>query len=133
MHITYYENQGTLNSKKNGIVTMYKEMAKAGKLVRVSEFDMGYEDASGNKLQYDQLTEEQQKNMADYWNWNIRAYLENVPSELQWGFCVWSPTDSQKGSGWRAGEPIGLWNLQWQRKHAYAGFAEGLQGKDYQK
>jgi len=32
-------------------------------------------------------------------------------------------------SFWRAGEPIGLWDLNYYRKHAYAGYADGLAGK----
>ncbi|MBM6720377.1 carboxypeptidase-like regulatory domain-containing protein [Bacteroides gallinaceum] len=37
--------------------------------------------------------------------------------------------DSPVESGWRANQPIGLWNLQYQRKPAYAGFANGLAGE----
>ncbi|MDE6794299.1 MAG: endo-1,4-beta-xylanase, partial [Muribaculaceae bacterium] len=47
MHISYYENSGTLASKKNAITNMFKLMAASGKLVRVSEFDMGYVNANG--------------------------------------------------------------------------------------
>ncbi|MGI5834850.1 MAG: T9SS type A sorting domain-containing protein, partial [Bacteroidales bacterium] len=31
-------------------------------------------------------------------------------------------------SGWRANTPVGIWTLDWYRKHAYAGFARGLGG-----
>ncbi|NLT03398.1 MAG: hypothetical protein GXY09_06020, partial [Bacteroidales bacterium] len=35
-------------------------------------------------------------------------------------------TDSPTNSGWRANTPVGLWTLDWYRKHTYAGFARGL-------
>ena len=38
----------------------------------------------------------------------------------------WCATDSPANSGWRAGLPVGLWDLDYYRKHTYAGFAAGL-------
>ncbi|MDE6291193.1 MAG: endo-1,4-beta-xylanase, partial [Muribaculaceae bacterium] len=59
MHISYYENSGTQNSKKNAITNMFKLMAASGKLVRVSEFDMGYVNASGRDVPTSEMTEQQ--------------------------------------------------------------------------
>ncbi|MDE6655219.1 MAG: endo-1,4-beta-xylanase, partial [Muribaculaceae bacterium] len=67
MHISYYENSGTQNSKKNAITNMFKLMAASGKLVRVSEFDMGYVNASGRDVPTGEMTEKQHQNMADYY------------------------------------------------------------------
>jgi endo-1,4-beta-xylanase len=36
---------------------------------------------------------------------------------------------SPDNASWRAGEKIGLWNLQFMRKPSYSGFADGLAGK----
>ena len=34
-------------------------------------------------------------------------------------------------SGWRAGLPVGLWDLDYYRKHTYGGFAAGLGAPEY--
>lgn len=132
MHISYYENAGTLNSKKNAITKMFELMAASGKLVRVSEFDMGYVNAAGQDVSTSQMTEQQHKNMADYYEWIIKEYLRLIPAEQQWGICFWCPTDSPAYSGWRANTPVGIWTLDtFYRKHVYAGIVRGLGGVVY--
>ena len=133
MHIKYYENKQTLESKKKGIQNMLKIMAETGKLVRISELDMGYVDADGKDVTTAQLEKlpidervAKEKAMAEYYKWIIEQYFTIVPVSQQYGICQWSLTDSPTDSGWRPGEPVGLWNLNYQRKPAYGGFADGL-------
>ena len=128
MHISYYENSGTQNSKKNAITNMFKLMAATGKYVRVSEMDMGYVNASGKDVPTANMTEAQHKNMANFYEWIIKEYFRLVPPEQQWGICQWCPTDSPSNSGWRANTPVGIWDLNYYRKHVYAGFVRGLGG-----
>ncbi len=129
MHISCYADAQTQESKKAAIVNMFKLMAASGKLVRVSELDMGYVDASGKSVQTADMTEEQHKQMADLYKSVVKAYLENVPVAQQWGICQWCATDAPTDSGWRKGEPVGLWDRDYYRKHTYAGFADGLAGQ----
>jgi GH35 family endo-1,4-beta-xylanase len=129
MHISYYENSGTQNSKRNAITNMFKLMAATGKYVRVSEMDMGYVDASGRDVATANMTEAQHKRMADYYEWIIKEYFRLVPPAQQWGICQWCPTDSPANSGWRANTPVGIWDINYYRKHVYAGFVRGLGGK----
>ena len=129
MHISCYANPQTQESKKAAIVNMFKLMAASGKLVRVSELDMGYVDANGNPVKTGDMTEEQHKQMAEHYKFVIKAYLENIPANQQWGICQWCATDAPGDSGWRKGEPVGLWDKDYYRKHTYAGFADGLAGK----
>ena len=135
MHISYYENPQTLESKKKGIQNMLKIMAETGKLVRISELDMGYVDAEGNDVTTAQLEKlpidervAKEKAMAEYYKWIIEQYFAIVPTSQQYGICQWCLTDSPTDSSWRKGLPVGLWNLNYQRKPAYGGFAEGLSG-----
>ena len=128
MHISYYENSGTQASKKNAITAMFTLMAATGKYVRVSEMDMGYVDASGNNVPTASMTEGQHRNMASFYEWIIKEYLRIVPAEQQWGICQWCVTDSPSNSGWRANTPVGIWDLNYYRKHVYAGFVRGLGG-----
>ena len=136
MHISYYENPQTLESKKKGIQNMLKIMAETGKLVRISELDMGYVDADGNDVTTAQLEKlpidervAKEKAMAEYYKWIIEQYFAIVPPAQQYGICQWCLTDSPANSSWRGGQPVGLWNLNYQRKPAYGGFADGLAGK----
>ncbi len=126
MHISCYENPSTQASKQKHVEQMFKLMAASGKLVRVSELDMGFESYSG-PVSTSQMTEAQHKMMADYYEWIIKKYFEIIPPEQQWGICQWCATDSPANSGWRANTPVGLWTLNtFYRKHTYAGFACGL-------
>ena len=129
MHISCYGNPQTQENKKKGIENMLKLMAASGKMVRISELDMGYVDANGTPLKTTDLTEEQHKEMAALYTWIIKKYFEIVPVSQQWGICQWCITDAPDDSGWRKGEPVGLWDLNYNRKHTYAGFADGLAGK----
>ena len=133
MHISYYENPQTLESKKKGIQNMLKIMAETGKLVRISELDMGYVDADGKDVTTAQLEKlpieervAKEKAMAEHYKWIIEQYFKIVPVSQQYGICQWCLTDSPTDSGWRPGQPVGLWNLNYQRKPAYGGFADGL-------
>ena len=136
MHISYYENPQTLESKKKAIQNMLKIMVESKKLVRISEIDMGYVDDKGNDVTTAQLEKlpidervAKEKAMAEYYKWIIEQYFEIVPVEQQYGICQWCLTDSPTDSGWRPGQPVGLWNLNYQRKPAYGGFADGLANK----
>lgn len=133
MHISYYENPQTLESKKKAIQNMLKIMAETGKLVRISEIDMGYVDKDGKDVTTAQLEKlpieervAKEKAMAEHYKWIIEQYFKIVPVSQQYGICQWCLTDSPTDSGWRPGQPVGLWNLNYQRKPAYGGFADGL-------
>ena len=128
MHISYFENSGSLNTLKEAITGMFTVMANSGKLVRVSEMDMGYKDANGNTVTTDKLTEEQHKKMADFYEWIFKEFFRIVPAKQQWGICQWCPTDAPEFGGWRANEPVGIWDINYYRKHVYAGFVRGLGG-----
>ena len=128
MHISFNKNTTSHNALKNAITGMFQVMAKSGKLVRVSEMDMGYNDASGNNVPTSKMTDAQHKEMADFYEWIIKEYFRLIPAAQQWGICQWCPTDSPANSGWRANTPVGIWDLDYYRKHVYAGFVRGLNG-----
>lgn len=133
MHISCYADPKTQESKKNHIVKMLELMAGSGKLCKISELDMGYVDAAGNSVTYDQMTEEQHKEMRDLYTFVLQKYFEIIPAAQQYGITQWCATDSPKDSGWRPGCPTGLWDLNYLRKHTYAGFAVGLGAPEYWK
>ncbi len=129
MHVSYNMNPEAQARQEEHIVKMYQLLAQSGKLVRVTELDMGIVDAEGNSIKTADLTFEQKQAMADFYKFIVEKYFEIIPVDQQYGICAWAQTDSPEGSGWRAGEPIGLWDLNLSRKPAYGGFADGLAGK----
>ena len=133
MHISCYENPQTQESKKNAIENMLKLMAESGKLVRISELDMGYVDANGKEVKTADMTEEQHKEMRALYEFVVKKYLELIPENQQWGICQWCATDSPANSGWRPGLATGLWDSDYYRKHTYGGFAAGLGAPEYWK
>ena len=133
MHISCFENNTHQNNIKKHITQMFQLMANSGKLVRVSELDMGYVRGSnrwGASSKTNELTEAEHKKMADFYEWIIKEYFRIIPPEQQWGICQWCTTDAPANSGWRGGEPVGIWDINNYRKHVYAGFVRGLNGSE---
>lgn len=131
MHISCYADPVKQESVKNHIVKMLELMKESEKLCKISELDMGYVDAAGKDVTYDQMTEEQHKEMRDLYTFVLKKYFEIIPIDKQYGITQWCATDSPKDSGWRPGLPVGLWDLNYLRKHTYAGFAAGLGAPEY--
>ena len=128
MHISFNKSTNAQNNLKTAITGMFQLMAKSGKLVRVSEMDMGYNDANGKSVPTSKMTETQHKEMANFYEWIIKEYFRIIPAAQQWGICQWCATDSPENSGWRANTPVGIWDINYYRKHVYAGFVRGLYG-----
>ena len=133
MHVTCSMNPATQKKNEEAYLNMLHKMVDSHMLVRISELDMGLEDKNGNLVKTTDMTEEQHKAMRAYYEFIVKKYLEIVPKEQQWGICQWCATDSPANSGWRAGLPVGLWDLDYYRKHTYGGFAAGLGAPEYWK
>ena len=133
MHVTCSMNPAKQKENEKAYLNMLKLMVDSRKLVRISELDMGLEDMNGNLVKTTDMTEEQHKAMRAYYEFIVKNYLKIVPENQQWGICQWCATDSPANSGWRAGLPVGLWDLDYYRKHTYGGFAAGLGAPEYWK
>ena len=133
MHVTCSMDPAKQKENEEAYVNMLNLMVESHKLVRISELDMGLADKDGNLVNTTDMTEEQHKAMRAYYEFIVKKYLEIVPENQQWGICQWCVTDSPANSGWRAGLPVGLWDLDYYRKHTYAGFAVGLGAPEYWK
>ncbi|MBO9673884.1 MAG: endo-1,4-beta-xylanase [Sphingobacteriaceae bacterium] len=112
-------------SDKAKIEEMFKLLAATGKLIKISELDMGF---AGN-VKTPQATAEQYAAQSEMYKFVIKKYFELIPAAQRYGITIWAPQDSPAGSSWRAGEPIGLWTEGFVRKPAYVGVAEGLKNK----
>jgi len=132
-YMEYIENNGAtvdgmgtqmhinINTSKENIAKMFELLAATGKLIKVSELDIGLGGVDAANA-----TAELYKQQAEMYRYVVEKYFEITPEDQRYGITVWSPLDSPESSSWRAGEPIGLWTLDYNRKRAYAGFAEGL-------
>ena len=131
MHVSCSMNPAEQKRREEAYVNMLKLMVDSHKLVRISELDMDLDDENGHSVNTTDMTEEQHKAMRAYYEFIVKKYLEIVPEAQQWGICQWCATDSPANSGWRAGLPVGLWDLDYYRKHTYGGFAAGLGAPEY--
>jgi GH35 family endo-1,4-beta-xylanase len=114
MHIS------TTTSKEN-IAEMFKLLAATGKLIKVSELDLGV------GVKTTEATAEHYKAQADMYKYVIDKYFELIPAKQRYGITIWSPLDSRANSSWRPGEPIGLWTEAFVRKLSYAAVAKALE------
>jgi GH35 family endo-1,4-beta-xylanase len=131
-YVEYLESQGarvdgigtqmhiSTNSDKEKIIQMFELLAETGKLIKISELDMGVE------KQTPQATDQDYIAQAEMYKFVVEKYFEIIPAAQRYGITIWSPRDSPASSSWRAGEPIGLWTEGYDRKRAYAGFADAL-------
>ena len=140
MHVSCCMDPVEQKKREDAYVNMLNLMVSTGRLVRISELDMGLEvkknEVKDGEYPYVQvnttdMTEEQHKAMRAYHEFIVKKYFEIVPENQQWGICQWCATDSPANSGWRPGLPVGLWDLDYYRKHTYGGFAAGLGAPEY--
>lgn len=136
-YVKYIESQGArvdgigtqmhinANNNRDKIVEMFQLLAATGKLIKVSELDMGISDG----LKTPQATSADYIAQKEMYTFVMKKYFEIIPKAQQYGITIWSPLDSPTSSFWRPGEPIGLWTEDYVRKPAYVGVVDGLRNK----
>ena len=112
-------NEATLNRLLDNLVS-------TGKLVRLSNFDIKYQDANGLAVSTSNISEVQRQQLANYYGAVIKTYLTRVPRDQQAGICKGNLTDT--------GDPVGLWSVNkdtkdWVRTATYKAFCDALAGK----
>lgn len=131
MHVSYILDEADQKRQEASIVKMFELLAASGKLVKISELDMGItQKAFGEAIKTEDVTYEQQLKMAEFYRFIIEKYFEIIPVAQQYGITQWCTTDSPESSSWRGGQPVGLWTLGNSRKPTYGGFANGLAGRE---
>ncbi|WP_340110720.1 endo-1,4-beta-xylanase [Maribellus mangrovi] len=122
-YIDYVEGQGaiidgistqlhlTLSSDKDKVASMLELLAATGKLVKISDLKVSL-DASDP-------TAEMLQEQAEMYKSVVEMYNEYVPASQQYGISLAGADDAND-------EKYGLWNANYNRKPAYAGFADGF-------
>lgn len=126
----YSEDATTRDANKASFDKMLENLAATGKLVRISNFDVKYQDATGTNVTADKITSAQRQNLADYYAELIKSYMTKIPHDKQAGICKGNLVDTN--------DPVGLWaNLpidnkgtkDWVRTATYEAFCKALSGQ----
>lgn len=132
-YVSYIEGKGVkvdgigtqmhidIKSDKTKIADMFKLLAATGKLIKISELDIGL-----GSVKTANATQAQYVAQAEMYKYVIDKYFELIPAPQRYGITLWSPLDSPANSNWRADEPIGLWTKDYVRKVAYSYVAESV-------
>jgi len=127
MHVTYNLNPEEQAKQEAAVVKMFQLLAASGKLIKISELDMGlFDNANNVNIKTADATYDQLVLMSKFYQFIIDKYFEIIPASQRYGITQWCITDSPEKSGWREGEPVGLWTLDYNRKPCYEGFVNGL-------
>ena len=124
--LTFSEDAATLDASKAAYEKLLGNLASTGKLIRLSDFDIKYQDAEGANVTADKITADQRQKLADFYAYAIRTYMNTIPKEKQTGIC--------KGSLVDTADPVCLWAIDskskdWVRTATYQAFCDALQGQ----
>ena len=75
MHVSCYMDPMTQKSKEDHVVKMFELMASSGKLIKISELDMGVVGTDGVDVKTEDITFEQEQAMANIINLLFRSIL----------------------------------------------------------
>ena len=124
--LSYSEDEATLEAYKATLNKLLENLAQTGKLIRLSNFDIKYQDATGAYVAADKITTAQRQKLADYYAYVINRYMSIIPNDKQAGIC--------KGNMADTGDPVGLWSVNskskdWVRTATYKAFCDALSGQ----
>lgn len=128
LDLVYSEDEAKQAKNVTAINTLLDNLAKTGKLIRLSNFDIKYTDASGENVLAGDITQEQRQKLADYYGYIIKTYMAKIPNDKQAGICKGNLADTS--------DPVGLWSIEtnattrdWVRNATYKAFCDALSGK----
>lgn len=116
-----------LNTSLSGIDYAFQALASTGLKVRISELDIALNVSRSSS--YVATTADLNAQQAMY-KYIISSYIKNVPSAQRYGVTVWGVTDTDSwiNTTLTPDAPL-LFDKNYQKKPAYAGFMEGLKGQ----
>ena len=126
LNLTYSEDAAKQEANKATLDNLLTNLASTGKLIRLSNFDIKYQNADGVNVAAKEITAEQRQKLADYYGYVIKSYMSKIPNDKQAGICKGNLADTS--------EPVGLWSVDskskdWVRTATYKAFCDALSGK----
>ena len=129
LNLIYYEDAAKQQANVEKLDNMLTSLASAGKLIRVSNFDIKYQGADGNNVATKDITDAQRQKLADFYAYVIKSYMSKIPSDKQAGICKGNMLDTNDPVGLWANEPIDLLGTKdWVRTAIYEAFCKALSG-----
>ena len=127
LNLTYSEDATTQAANEAALNELLDNLASTGKLVRLSNFDIKYQDATGAAVSPIAITADQRQKLADYYAFVIKSYMNKIPHDKQAGICKANMVDT-------SADPVGLWKKDkktgdWVRTATYKAFCDALSGK----
>ena len=126
LNLFYSEDAATQAANKASLDNLLSNLASTGKLIRLSNFDIKYQDAEGAYVSANDIKEAQRQQLADYYGYVIKSYMTKIPHDKQAGLCKGNLADTS--------DPVGLWSIDkdskdWVRNATYKAFCDALSGK----
>ncbi len=124
LNLFYSEDAATQAANEASLNLLLDNLAATGKLIRLSNFDIKYQNAEGAPVLANNISEDQRQRLADYYAYVIRSYMTKIPHDKQAGLCKGNLADTS--------DPVGLWyvdNKDWVRTATYKAFCDALSGK----
>ena len=125
LNLTYSEDAATQETNRAMLDNLLTSLANTGKLIRLSNFDIKYQDATGAAVNVAGITEAQRQQLADYYGYVIKSYMNKITNDKQAGICKGNLVDTT--------DPVGLWSYDnstkdWVRTATYKAFCDALSG-----
>ena len=126
LNLSYSEDEATQAANVANFETLLSSLASTGKIIRLSNFDIKYLNASGVSVSAKDIKPEQRQKLADYYAYVIKSYMNKIPHDKQAGICKGNLADTN--------DPVGLWAVDinskdWVRTATYKAFCDALSGK----
>ena len=126
LSLSYSENPTTLDANMATYEKLLDNLALTGKFIRISNFDIKYQNAEGVNVSSSDITESQRQNLANFYAYAIKSYMSMIPNDKQAGICKGNLSDTS--------DPVGLWSIDskskdWVRTATYKAFCDALSGQ----
>lgn len=126
LNLVFSEDAATQADNVAKLNTLLDNLAATGKLVRLSNFDIKYQSADGTNVTADKISADQRQQLADFYGYVIKSYMNKIPHEKQAGICKGNMADTN--------DPVGLWSIDknskdWVRTATYKAFCDALSGE----
>ncbi len=122
LNLSYSEDPTTQAANEDAVKVFLNKLAETGKLIRLSNFDIKYLNASGSSVTADKITSDQRQKLADFYGFVITQYMQLIPNDKQAGLCKTNMVDTS--------DPVGLWakdsKQDWVRTATYKAFCDAL-------
>ena len=126
MSLVYSEDEAKQATNVERLQTLLNNLKATGKLIRLSNFDIKYQNAEGTYVTAADITAEQRQKLADYYAFVIKSYMNTIDRDKQAGVCKGNMSDTT--------DPVGLWSIHskskdWVRTATYKAFCDALSGQ----